>query len=157
MCCLYYIVNRASECEVYYQKIQCVNYHIGEIELLKRSKDATFCFCLHRLCRAELQYLANKTVSTKPDLSTFPLSPEHMKTLNDLKRNKDIIITRPDKGRATVVLDKTDYVDKMMTVLTDETKFQKLGPHIDRNPSRFFSLLVMCPHYNLNLSTSLMC
>ena len=73
-------------------------------------------------CRAELQYQANKTVSTKPDLSTFPLSPEHMKTLNDLKRNKDIIITRPDKGRATVVLDKTDYVDKMMTILPDETK-----------------------------------
>ena len=84
-------------------------------------------------CRADLQYLANKTVSTKPDLSTFPLSPEHMKTLNDLKRNKDIIITRPDKGRATVVLHKTDYVDKMMTILTDEAKFQKLGPTQDHD------------------------
>ena len=79
-------------------------------------------------CRTELQYLSTKAVSWKPDHSSFSLSKEHLKSLTELKRNKDIIITRPDKGRATVILGKRDYLEKMDHVLGDESKFLRLGP-----------------------------
>ena len=34
---------------------------------------------------------------------------------------------RPDKGRGTVVLDKSDYIDKMNDILNDDAKFQIVG------------------------------
>ena len=38
-----------------------------------------------------------------------------------------IVITRPDKGKGTVILNKVDYVEKIDTILNDSTKFKKLG------------------------------
>ena len=79
-------------------------------------------------CRTGLQYLSTKAVSFKPDHSSFSLSKEHLKSLTELKRNKDIVITRPDKGRVTVILSKREYLEKMDHVLGDESKFLRLGP-----------------------------
>ena len=79
-------------------------------------------------CRDELQYLSTKVSSSKPDMSSFSLSKQHLQSLNDLRHNTNIVISRPDKGRATVVMDKVDYVTKMMLLLSDETKFLRLGP-----------------------------
>ena len=42
--------------------------------------------------------------------------------------DQNLVITRPDKGKATVILTKKQYVDKMMTILNDRSKFQSLGP-----------------------------
>ena len=56
----------------------------------------------------------------------FSLGREHMKTLKDLRTNSDGIITRPDKGRATVVMNRSDYIDKMLTILDDPPKFEEL-------------------------------
>lgn len=36
-------------------------------------------------------------------------------------------ITRPDKASGVVILNHYDYVDKMMTILNDTSKFIKLG------------------------------
>ena len=44
-----------------------------------------------------------------------------------LKRNSDILITRPDKGAGIVILNCTDYITKMTTILDDTTKFLKIG------------------------------
>ena len=48
--------------------------------------------------------------------------------LKDLRRNKNLVITRPDKGKATVILQKDDYVQNMISILNDSTKFLCLGP-----------------------------
>ena len=45
--------------------------------------------------------------------------------LRNLGQNKDLIITKPDKGRRAVILDKTDYVSKMNSILSDTDKFKK--------------------------------
>ncbi|XP_066974222.1 uncharacterized protein [Macrobrachium rosenbergii] len=50
-----------------------------------------------------------------------------MNILKSLAKNKDITITRPDKGKRVVILNKDDYITKVETVLNDNTKFQKLG------------------------------
>ena len=39
-------------------------------------------------------------------------------------KNDEIIITRPDKGNGIVILDRQDYIDKTITLLSDSTKFR---------------------------------
>ena len=39
----------------------------------------------------------------------FPLGREHMVTLRDLK-NRNLVITRPEKGNAKVVMNRQEYV-----------------------------------------------
>ena len=51
----------------------------------------------------------------------------HLAALKGLKRNKELVISRPDKGNGVVVMDKQDYVRKMTCILSNEDKFQKLG------------------------------
>ena len=79
-------------------------------------------------CRSSLEALAYEDAEKRNDLKTFSLDWEHMKVLKELRRNEDLVITRPDKGRATVLLTRTDYVAKVTTILGDATKFLKLGP-----------------------------
>ena len=38
----------------------------------------------------------------------------------------NIIILQPDKDNGLVLLDRPDYVNKMVTILSDETKFEKI-------------------------------
>jgi hypothetical protein len=54
--------------------------------------------------------------------------------LKKLKEDTSIIITRPDKGRGIVLLNKTDYLSKMQVILNDSTKFKCLSndPTISR-------------------------
>ena len=49
-----------------------------------------------------------------------------MDILRRLLDNKNIIICRPDKGNAVVVLNKSDYITKMETILNDKSKFHKV-------------------------------
>ena len=47
----------------------------------------------------------------------------HLKALFALKNDLSITITRPDKGKGAVVLDKTDYINEVETILADTSKF----------------------------------
>ena len=53
---------------------------------------------------------------------------EHFQALKSLRTNKNIIITRPDKGNSVCILNRVDYVSKMKAVLSDPSKFIELGP-----------------------------
>ena len=44
-----------------------------------------------------------------------------MRALKDLREDEDIVILPADKGNATVVLDKRDYLTKMNRMLEDDT------------------------------------
>ena len=44
-----------------------------------------------------------------------------------LHRNEKILITRPDKESGIVILNKSDYVTKMLSILNDASKFECLG------------------------------
>ena len=52
-----------------------------------------------------------------------PLTPQHMQALKDFLSRDDILITRPDKCSEIVILNKTDYIEKMSAILSDESKF----------------------------------
>ena len=54
------------------------------------------------------------------------------KTLNNLKNDNNIIILPVDERRTTVVMDRTDYVNKANELLQDKNTYKKL----DKNPTK---------------------
>ena len=96
--------------------------HRQLLQFTPRSKNA------ETFCRSSLEKVAYEYANKDDDIRSFSLDREHMKILKELRKNGDVVITRPDKGRATVVMNKTDYVGKMMSILDDATKFRRLGP-----------------------------
>ena len=54
------------------------------------------------------------------------LSKEEFLALQNLRKNKNIVIQKSDKGNSVVVVDKADYLDKMDNLLNDTRKFEKL-------------------------------
>ncbi|BHF86039.1 hypothetical protein SprV_ctg2602921800 [Sparganum proliferum] len=53
------------------------------------------------------------------------LSNVEQRALKSLKANKDIIILPDDKGRSTVVLDKSDYQNKVQDLLEDQHSYKQ--------------------------------
>lgn len=47
-------------------------------------------------------------------------------SLQNLKSHGHTVETKPDEGRGIVVHNKTDYIDKLFSVLSDSSKFQQL-------------------------------
>ena len=46
--------------------------------------------------------------------------------LKKLKRNKNIVIMKPDKGNGVVVMDRDKYDTSLYKIINDGTKFKKL-------------------------------
>ena len=67
--------------------------------------------------------------SNKETLTLF--KEEDLKILERLKKNKNIIICRSDKGRGVVILDREDYIAKMSLILNDYSTFEKKKLHSD--------------------------
>ena len=53
------------------------------------------------------------------------LSKEEFLALQNLRKNKNIVIQKSDKGNSIVVVDKADYLDKMENLLNDTRKLEK--------------------------------
>ena len=52
------------------------------------------------------------------------LITQQHKALIGLSKNKEIIVTGPDKGSDVVIMNKADYIKKMEEILGDSTKFK---------------------------------
>ena len=46
---------------------------------------------------------------------------ECFRAINSLLKNDDVIITKPDKNSGVVLLNKSDYVDKINSILGDQS------------------------------------
>ena len=71
-----------------------------------------------------------KACKQSKELKDDKVNESRMKTLKDLKEDSSIHITKPDKGRGVVILDKTEYESKMNDILLDTTKFKLLNVDI---------------------------
>ena len=58
------------------------------------------------------------------------LPKDEYKALLNLSKNKNIIVTRPDKGNGIIILDKHDYLTKMYEIVNDRTKFKVIDGNI---------------------------
>ena len=86
-----------------------------------------------------LQSIANKYFYNFSAFKIFSaiVTKSDISILKSLGRNKEIIVTRPDKGRGVVLLDKNKYVEKMNNIISDETKFSEI-----KEPIQVYSLRV---------------
>ena len=78
--------------------------------------------------KARLADLAHLYCDSTTDSRDFTMHKECFRAINRLRKNDDIIITKPDKGSGVVLLNKSDYVDKMNEILDDQSKFKRLVP-----------------------------
>ena len=85
-----------------------------------------------RACRTTLAGLATRYAREKIDWMGYPFRKEHFDAIHQLKRDKDLIITRPDKGNGVVLLQREDYILKMQNILSQQEKFVRVGP-VDEN------------------------
>lgn len=53
---------------------------------------------------------------------------QHHRVTKSLRNNHNLVITKPDKDAGVVLLDHSDYILKMDSILNDTSKFLKLGP-----------------------------
>ena len=76
--------------------------------------------------KTDLRHLAFSSYKEfKKNVPKNSLSEEELSALKSLSEDKNIIISRPDKGNGVVLMDKSDYKEKMHTILSDTSKFEK--------------------------------
>ena len=59
-------------------------------------------------------------------LTDSNLTKDERQALKRMKTDENIVILPADKGRVTVVMDKTDYYDKMDTLVNDKQTYEEL-------------------------------
>ena len=74
---------------------------------LKHTSDKELEYFKSCLVNGCLQYV-NSRCNSKPSLTKI-----HRDALKELYSNKDLLISRPDKGAGVVLLDRSDYLHKM--------------------------------------------
>ena len=81
-----------------------------------------------------LSYLAN---SYFYNYEPSPLILRQHRVLRNLRKNKDIVITKPDKGNGVVILDRKLYNNAIEEIISDTSKFEKLSedPTLKREAS----------------------
>ena len=57
--------------------------------------------------------------------SVSSLNKDEINALKELSKNKDLIIQKSRKGNSIVLVNKSDYIDKMYNILSDSKKFVK--------------------------------
>ena len=74
--------------------------------------------------KAHLSYLANSYFyNYKPS----PRIPRQHRVLWNLRKNKDIVITKPDKGNGIVILDRKLYNNAIEEIISNTSEFKKLN------------------------------
>ena len=74
--------------------------------------------------KAHFSYLANSySYNYKPSTRIL----RQHRVLRNLRKNKDIVITEPDKGNRVVILDRKLYNNAIEEIISDTSKFEKLS------------------------------
>ena len=79
--------------------------------------------------RQSIQNIAQDAFNSLKTPHWFPfLKKDDFQTLKSLSKREDLVFCRPDKGKGVVILNKCDYNNKVNEILSDNTKFCKVGP-----------------------------
>ena len=84
--------------------------------------------------KSHLSYLGNSYFyNYKPS----PRLLRQHRVLRNLRKNKDIVITKTEKGNGVVILDRKLYDNAIQEIISDTSKFEKLNedPTLKREAS----------------------
>ena len=68
-------------------------------------------------------YQSKAILGIPGDLGDFNMHKEHFQTINSLRCNEQILITKPDKGSGVIILNKNDYIKKRTVFLMIKPSF----------------------------------
>ena len=72
---------------------------------------------------ADLSHLAHTYVSSyRPATADL----KKLRVLKERRKNKNIVILKPDKGNGVVVLDRSDYDQGLLKIINDASKFRPI-------------------------------
>ena len=72
---------------------------------------------------ADLSHLAHTYVSSyRPTTADL----KKLRVLKEIRKNKNIVILKPDKGNGVVVLDRSDYDQGILKIIDDASKFRPI-------------------------------
>ena len=80
-----------------------------------------------------LAHICRKYANLKLDVAGYPLHKQHFVLIGELKKNQDLVFTRPGKGNGVFLLLRSDYVEKMERILGQEDKFTRIGDVADND------------------------
>ena len=81
--------------------------------------------CISRLKQCLKGLCYNYIYGYRPN-QFYNLSKEEFQSLQNLKKRKDIVFCKPDKGQGVVVLNRQDYANKLLNILNDKDIFKLL-------------------------------
>ena len=65
--------------------------------------------------------------SYKKRCAVSSLNKDEINALKTISKNNDLIIQKSDKGNSIVLINKSDFLDKMYNILSDSKKFVKFS------------------------------
>lgn len=99
-----------------------------QLDHLTPSSDPTY-----NALKAKFLHLAHSISGAEIAQNDIASFREHFRVIKGLRNNKDIILTKPDKGSGVVILNKSDYIHKMSLILKDTNTFVALGPALSHD------------------------
>ena len=80
-----------------------------------------------------LRMTANKFFNAfKPSKKISVMTREDVKLLKEFSSNKNIVVSKPDKGRGIVIVDRAHYVDGVSKIIENSNKFELVTEEIKR-------------------------
>ena len=79
------------------------------------------------ILKVDMKKIAYSSFKRYNFLRELNLSKEEYEALKKLSSNKDIVISKSDKGNSVVIVDRSDYIKRMQDMVDDTTKFEKLS------------------------------
>ena len=93
---------------------------------------------IRKIPNASANIIRSKIVNTlnQPNTHQPNQTIEERKALQKLIKRDDLVITRADKSNCTVILDKSDYEEKMQKILNDNSTYMLLKHDLTGNIER---------------------
>ena len=115
----------------------CVSFHMPDREKVFADIDVFYSQLAKlkpssNLASSDFKAKLNSLAHTFSDMSVSSdesrWGDQHRSVIKSLRNNNNLVVSKSDKGVGFVLLDHVDYVNKMLLILNDDTKFTKLGP-----------------------------
>ncbi|XP_046854189.1 uncharacterized protein LOC124447327 [Xenia sp. Carnegie-2017] len=103
-----------------------LNYNIKDADKLDFVADLESSLKLTNLNDEIKEDIRHKVTTNLCLKRPVTLNNEEQKAIRNLRNDEDIVILPADKGRKTVIMDKSDYINKATTLLQDTNTYEPL-------------------------------
>ena len=111
----------------YFLSLECLVSRLRFLGLDRQSNFSDFLLQFHSSSSLKVYYGFNPF-----KIFSAVFSKRDMEDLKKLGANQDIVVCEPDKGGGMVILDKIPYIDKMLLLISDRSKFEPINESIQK-------------------------